>query len=55
MLRKDEIVGFHINYFSYKPFMRMQIVLLRSLFKRGPIAINLANWRYFSMLSIEDK
>ena len=55
MPRKDEIVGFHINYFSYKSFVRMQIVLLRSLFEGGPLAINLANWLYFSMLSIEDK
>ena len=42
MLRKDEIVGFHKNYFSYKSFVRMQIVLLRPLFERVSLAIDLA-------------
>ena len=55
MLRKDEIVGFRINYLSYKSFVRMQIVLLRSLFERVPLAINLANRRYFCTLSNKDK
>ena len=55
MLRKDETVGFHINYLSYKSFVRMQIVLLRSLFKRVPLAINLADRQYFCTLSNEDK